>query len=98
MIATVLSVDRENDPDMVAMLGTSVALHVSDIPFSGPLAGVRIGRIDGKWVMNPTQTQLEESDTDIFFVSEAETRSSWSKGARGLFRKMKVFEALVRRP
>ena len=48
------------------MLGTSVALHVSDIPFNGPLAGVRIGRIDGRWVMNPTQSQLEQSDIDIF--------------------------------
>ena len=66
VIATVLSADRENDPDVVAMLGTSVALHVSDIPFNGPLAGVRIGRIDGRWVMNPTQSQLEESDVDIF--------------------------------
>ena len=66
VIATVLSADRENDPDVVAMLGTSVALHISDIPFNGPLAGVRIGRINGKWVMNPTQDQLQESDTDIF--------------------------------
>ena len=66
VIATVLSADRENDPDVVAMLGASAALHVSDIPFNGPLAGVRIGRIDGKWVINPTQTQLQESDTDIF--------------------------------
>ena len=66
VIATVLSADRENDPDVVAMLGTSIALHVSDIPFNGPLAGVRIGRIDGRWVMNPTQSQLEQSDVDIF--------------------------------
>jgi polyribonucleotide nucleotidyltransferase len=66
VIATVLSADRENDPDVVAMLGTSVALHVSDIPFNGPLAGVRIGRTKGQWVMNPTQGQLEESDVDIF--------------------------------
>jgi polyribonucleotide nucleotidyltransferase len=66
VIATVLSADRENDPDVIAMLGTSVALHVSDIPFNGPLAGVRIGRIDGRWVMNPTQSQLEQSDVDIF--------------------------------
>jgi len=66
IIATVLSADRENDPDVVAMLGTSVALHVSDIPFNGPIAGVRIGRVDGRWVMNPTQTQLGESDVDIF--------------------------------
>ncbi|HUK41085.1 MAG TPA: polyribonucleotide nucleotidyltransferase [Candidatus Acidoferrales bacterium] len=66
VIATVLSADRENDPDVVAMLGTSVALHVSDIPFNGPLAGVRIGRINKQWVINPTQSQLLESDTDIF--------------------------------
>ena len=66
VIATVLSADRENDPDMVAMLGASVALQVSDIPFNGPLAGVRIGRIDGRWVINPTQSQLLESDMDIF--------------------------------
>jgi len=66
IIATVLSADRENDPDVVAMIGTSIALHVSDIPFNGPLAGVRIGRIDGRWVMNPTQSQLEQSDVDIF--------------------------------
>ena len=66
VIATVLSADRENDPDVVAMLGASAALHVSDIPFNGPLAGVRIGRNNGQWVMNPTQTQLDESDVDIF--------------------------------
>jgi polyribonucleotide nucleotidyltransferase len=66
VIATVLSADRENDPDVVAMLGTSVALHVSDIPFNGPLAGVRIGRINDQWVINPTQSQLAESDVDIF--------------------------------
>ena len=66
VIATVLSADRENDPDVVAMLGASAALHVSDIPFNGPLAGVRIGRSNGEWIVNPTQTQLDESDVDIF--------------------------------
>ncbi|MEX0805392.1 MAG: polyribonucleotide nucleotidyltransferase [Candidatus Binatia bacterium] len=66
IIATVLSADRENDPDVLALLGASVALQVSDIPFNGPLAGVRIGRINGQWVMNPTQSQLLDSDMDIF--------------------------------
>lgn len=66
VIATVLSADRENDPDVVAMLGTSIALHVSDIPFNGPLAGVRIGRKNGQWLINPTQSQLQESDMDVF--------------------------------
>jgi polyribonucleotide nucleotidyltransferase len=66
IIATVLSADRENDPDVVAMLGASAALQVSDIPFNGPLAGVRIGRINGNLVINPTQSQLLDSDMDIF--------------------------------
>jgi polyribonucleotide nucleotidyltransferase len=66
IIATVLSADRENDPDVVAMLGASAALQVSDIPFNGPLAGVRIGRINGNLVINPTQSQLLDSEMDIF--------------------------------
>jgi polyribonucleotide nucleotidyltransferase len=66
IIATVLSADRENDPDMVAMLATSVALEVSDIPFGGPLAGIRVGRLNGQWVMNPTQSELADCDVNIF--------------------------------
>lgn len=66
VIATVLSADKENDPDVIAMLGTSVALEISDIPFKGPLAGVRVGRIQGEWVINPTQSQLLDSDVNIF--------------------------------
>src|SRR5262245_26550646 len=61
VIATVLSFDKENDSDTVAMLGASAALHVSDIPFLGPIAGVRIGRIGGKFVINPLISQLVES-------------------------------------
>ncbi len=82
VIATVLSADRENDPDVVAMLGASVALHVSDIPFSGPLAGVRIGRIDGKWAMNPTQSQLLESDMEIFLSGSRDAIVMVEGGAR----------------
>jgi polyribonucleotide nucleotidyltransferase len=66
IIATVLSADKENDPDVVAMLGTSVALEVSDVPFNGPLAGVRVGRVKGEWIINPTLSQIQESDIDIF--------------------------------
>ena len=82
VIATVLSADRENDPDVVAMLGTSIALHVSDIPFNGPLAGVRIGRIDGQWVINPTQSQLQDSDTDIFLSGSRDAIVMVEGGAR----------------
>ncbi len=66
IIVTVLSADGENDTDIVAMFGASLALEISDIPFGGPLAGVRVGRIDGEWVMNPLQTEVPRSDVNIF--------------------------------
>ena len=65
VIATVLSMDQENDPDMLAMVGASAALEISDIPFAGPIANVRVGRIDGQFVANPTLSQAEESDINI---------------------------------
>jgi len=65
VIATVLSTDRENDADVLAMLGASVALEVSDIPFQGPIAGVRVGRIGGKFVINPTLSQQTECDINL---------------------------------
>ncbi len=65
VIATVLSTDKENDPDMLAMVGASAALEISDIPFAGPIAGVRVGRIDGKFIANPTVEQRGKSDIDI---------------------------------
>jgi polyribonucleotide nucleotidyltransferase len=93
VIATVLSADRENDPDVVAMLGASVALHVSDIPFNGPLAGVRIGRIGGRWVMNPTQSELGESDTDIFLSGSRDAIVMVEGGAQ-IVPEEEVLEAL----
>lgn len=68
VIATVLSVDDENDSDVAAMLGTSTALGISDIPFKGPIAGVRVGRIGEKLVCNPSTEEMEESDLDMFLV------------------------------
>ncbi|HET8563686.1 MAG TPA: polyribonucleotide nucleotidyltransferase, partial [Candidatus Binatia bacterium] len=93
VIATVLSADRENDPDVVAMLGASVALHVSDIPFNGPLAGVRIGRLNGQWIMNPTQTELQESDTDIFLSGSRDAIVMVEGGAK-MLPEDEVLEAL----
>ena len=66
VIVTVLSADGENDTDVVAMLAASLALEVSDIPFEGPLAGVRVGRIDSAWVMNPLLSEVPRSDVNIF--------------------------------
>ncbi len=65
VIATVLSTDKENEADMLAMLGASAALEISDIPFLGPIAGVKVGRIDGKFVANPTLSQQAESDINL---------------------------------
>lgn len=65
VIATVLSVDRENDADSLAMIGASAALELSDIPFAGPIACVRVGRIDGELVVNPTIPELENCDINI---------------------------------
>ena len=65
VIATVLSTDKENEGDMLAMLGASAALEISDIPFLGPIAGVKVGRIDGEFVANPTLSQQAESDINL---------------------------------
>lgn len=68
VVATVLSVDTENDPEIAASLGASAALHLSDAPFMGPTAGVRVGRINGKYIINPTMAQQKESDMEIFIA------------------------------
>jgi len=65
IIATVLSADGENDPDMAAMIGASAALEISDIPFHGPIAGVRVGRFDGQFEINPPIAKMAESELDI---------------------------------
>jgi polyribonucleotide nucleotidyltransferase len=65
VIATVLSVDKENDADVLAILGASAALEISDIPFGGPIAGVRVGRVNGEFIANPTITQLNDSDINL---------------------------------
>jgi polyribonucleotide nucleotidyltransferase len=66
VVASVLSVDRENDADTVALIGASAALQVSDIPFRGPIAGVRIGRLQGALTVNPLQSQFAASDINLF--------------------------------
>jgi polyribonucleotide nucleotidyltransferase len=65
VVATVMSVDQDNPPDIAAMIGASAALVISDIPFNGPVGGVRIGRVDGQFVINPTREQDEKSDLDL---------------------------------
>lgn len=68
LVATVLSVDKENDSDIVAMAGASAALEISNIPFKGPIAGVRIGRINGELVCNASVEKMQQSELNIFMV------------------------------
>jgi DNA polymerase III epsilon subunit family exonuclease len=65
LVITVLSTDQENDPDVLGTVAASAALTISEIPFLGPIGAVRIGRIDGEFVVNPTYSQLEKSDLDL---------------------------------
>jgi polyribonucleotide nucleotidyltransferase len=66
VIATVLSADKENDTAILAMIGASAALSISEIPFGGPIAGARVGRIDGQLVINPRLQEIDRSDFNIF--------------------------------
>src|SRR2546427_11477760 len=68
IISILLSADGENDPDILAINGASTALCVSDIPFAGPIGAVRVGRVKGEFVANPTHTQRAESDLDLVYV------------------------------
>ena len=65
VVATILSVDKEADVDVCAAAGASAALHISDIPFNGPTAGMRVGRINGQYVINPTWDQIDKQETDM---------------------------------
>src|SRR5215210_3042855 len=65
IVITVLSTDQENDPDVIGTIAASCALTISEIPFQGPIGAVRVGRIGGEFVINPTVSQLEESELDL---------------------------------
>lgn len=71
VIGTLLSADGEIDPDILFINGASAALCVSDIPFAGPVGAVRVGRVDGNFVINPTHTQMADSDLDLVYVGNA---------------------------
>jgi polyribonucleotide nucleotidyltransferase len=69
----IVSADQENDADVLGLLGASTALMLSPIPWDGPIAGVRIGRVDGEWVINPTFQQLDYSDIDMVVAGSEES-------------------------
>ena len=68
IIAVLLSADTENDPDILAINGASAALSVSDIPWAGPFGAVRVARVDGNFIVNPTHAQRKDSDLDLIYV------------------------------
>jgi polyribonucleotide nucleotidyltransferase len=72
VVCTVLSHDLENDPDIVAMVGASAALTISGIPFMGPIAGARVGYVDGQYLINPTAADLERSELDLVMAGTQE--------------------------
>ena len=82
VVLTVLSTDQENDPDILALNGASAALSVSQIPFLGPVGGVRVGRIGGQFVANPTISQLAESDLDLVVAGTRAAVMMVEAGAR----------------
>ena len=73
IISSVLSSDGENDGDVLGGFGASAALHMSDVPFDGPMAEVRVGRVDGEYVINPTLSELENSDIDMIVGGTADS-------------------------
>src|ERR1035437_2865715 len=82
VIVTVLSADRDNDPDMLSLIAASAALLISDIPHKGPVASVRMGRVDGKIVVNPTHTELEGSDVSLVVAANPESIMMLEGGAQ----------------
>ncbi len=72
IMATVMSSDQENDADVLALIGASASINLSDIPFPEPVAGVRVGRVNGEFVIMPTVSQLDESDMDIIVAGTAD--------------------------
>ncbi len=93
VIATVLSMDQENDPDILAMIGTSAALEISDIPFAGPIACVRVGRINGQFKINPTVDEYENLDINII-VAGSKTGVVMVEGGGNIVSESDMLEAI----
>ena len=97
-----LSSDGVNDPDMLSMVASSAALTISELPFQGPIAGVRVGRVDGKFIVNPTHAEREKSDIELIYAGTRELPSMIEGGGdeiseADLFAAMKVaHEACVK--
>ena len=95
IIATVISMDHENDPDLLAMIGASAALEISDIPFAGPIASVRVIRKDGQYIINPTIKDCAGSDINII-VAGSKTGVVMVEGGSSMVSEKDMLEAIFR--
>ncbi|MDD4123656.1 MAG: polyribonucleotide nucleotidyltransferase, partial [Bacilli bacterium] len=82
VVNTLLSVDKSASPEMAAMIGSSLALCISDIPFNGPIAGVQVGRVDGKFIINPSVEENEKSDVQLTVAGTKEAINMVEAGAK----------------
>ena len=82
VVNTILSVDPDNSPELAAMFGSSLATSISKVPFNGPIAGVKVGRVGGKFVINPTVSEVEESDIDLTVAGTIEAINMVEAGAK----------------
>lgn len=82
IVNTVLSVDQNNSPELTALLGSSLAVSISKIPFNGPVAAVKVGRVDGEFVINPTVEEAEKSDIDLTVAGTKDAINMVEAGAR----------------
>jgi len=93
VIATVLSMDQQNDPDVLSIVGASAALGISDLPFLGPIAGVRVGSVDGTLILNPTKSQLEQSRLDLI-VAGSRQAVVMVEGGADHFSEQEILDAI----
>jgi len=93
IIANVYSADKLVEPDVMAMTGASAALCISDVPFDGPLAGVRVGRVDGRLIVNPTRQEMEKSELDLI-VAGSRNAVVMVEGGADLLSEDEVLEAI----
>ena len=93
VIATVLSMDHETEPDILAMIGASAALEISDIPFAGPIACVRVGRINGQFIINPAIQELEKSDINLI-IAGSKTGVVMVEGGGNMVSEADMLEAI----
>lgn len=93
VIATVLSMDKINEPDILAMVGASAALEMSDIPFAGPIAGIKVGRVDGEFIANPTFEEMGKSDIELI-VAGSKTGVVMVEGGADIVSEKEMLDAI----